>query len=109
MNIRPTDTFDKQAKKLKKKYRRIQEDIKEFIEDLMTGRAKCDKIQGLKQEVYKCRCSSRDMQRGKSGGFRIIYCQQPDEIIFLTIYAKTQKDDISNKEIRDLLREIGLT
>ena len=48
--------------------------------------------------------------KGKSGGFRAIYyAQMATEVYLLTVYAKTQKENISRREVERLLVEIGLT
>ena len=42
---------------------------------------------------------------GKSGGFRvIIYYQVEDNIVLISIYSKTQKDNISDEDIEDILK-----
>lgn len=45
-------------------------------------------------------------QRGTSGGFRVIYYAQfGDRVTLLTIYSKTDKTDISAREIQQLAQE----
>jgi hypothetical protein len=46
---------------------------------------------------------------GKSGGFRVIYYSiSKDGAYLLAIYSKNQKEDISKKEILNILKEENL-
>lgn len=46
------------------------------------------------------------MQRGKSGGFRIIYYIETEEILLLvTIYSKTEYADIDEETIRAIIKK----
>lgn len=102
------EEFLQEVKKLRKKYRQIEADIKDFADRLEAGETLGDRLQGLGDYiVYKARVASRDMQRGKSGGFRVIYYLQTETQIFmLTIYAKTEREDISASEIFNIINEI---
>jgi mRNA-degrading endonuclease RelE of RelBE toxin-antitoxin system len=105
------EEFLQEVKKLRKKYRQIELDIKDFADRLEAGETIGDRLQGLSDYiVYKARVASRDMQRGKSGGFRVIYYLQTEtQIYMLTIYAKTEREDISASEILDIINEILLS
>jgi hypothetical protein len=47
------------------------------------------------------------LQRGKSGGFRVIYYLRTETHTFLlTIYIKTEREDISAEEILQLIAEV---
>jgi hypothetical protein len=52
--------------------------------------------------------SSRDLKRGKSGGFRVIYAWTAGQPILypLFIYFKGEKEDITKEEIENLLRKL---
>ena len=45
---------------------------------------------------------------GKSGGFRIITLVkiEKEKIILLTIYSKTEKENISDDELKSILEEL---
>ena len=52
------------------------------------------------------RLPNRAARRGKSGGFRVIYYAQIDDVVtLLTIYSKTEASDISVREIQELAQE----
>jgi mRNA-degrading endonuclease RelE of RelBE toxin-antitoxin system len=110
MNFLSTPTFEKEVKKLAKKYPRIKDDLEVFKNDFIAGKIHSDRIPGLKREIYKARWRSTDMKRGKRGGYRIIYYLQPENnvVILLIIYAKVERKDISVKEIQDILKQLGL-
>ena len=83
-----TDFFAKRLKDYSRKYRRIRDDYKDLLDQLETSPYSGDRIQGCKGPVFKTRMASRDMQKGKSGGFRVIYLilEREKEIHLLTLY-----------------------
>jgi mRNA-degrading endonuclease RelE of RelBE toxin-antitoxin system len=98
--------FLKSAKRLEKKYRRIGDDVEGLIKLLESGETPGDRLINVGLETYKVRLASRDMARGKSGGFRVIYyLKQADKVILLIIYAKTEQSDIRADEVAALLDE----
>lgn len=54
--------------------------------------------------VRKIRWRSRG--KGKSGGVRVIYYWAPtvEQIFFLTLYAKSEKDDLSSADLHAIVR-----
>lgn len=97
--------FEKQVKKLKRKYPNIKQDIQK-LKDILSTRPKDGKSLG--RSIYKIRIASSDVKKGKRGGFRVIYyIRDKDEIIYLlTIYSKAKKEDIEMKEINKILKEL---
>ncbi|MFA6111399.1 MAG: type II toxin-antitoxin system RelE/ParE family toxin [Candidatus Latescibacterota bacterium] len=63
---------------------------------------------GIRGPVFKIRVPSRDMQRGTRGGYRVVYYARlrEDLVFLLTIYAKSQREDIRPDEINSLLAQI---
>ncbi len=59
---------------------------------------------------YKIRLAITSKNKGKSGGGRVItYVYVAMETIFLlSIYDKSDQEDISNSELKELIKEIGL-
>jgi mRNA-degrading endonuclease RelE of RelBE toxin-antitoxin system len=79
-------------------------DLESVIRKLEQGELSGDRLQGLPYRVYKVRVGSTDMQRGKSGGYRLIYYLQAEyRVVLLTIHAKSQFDVIPNSEILALI------
>jgi len=57
---------------------------------------------------YKIRLAISSKQKGKSGGARVIIHLVLSEknVFLLSIYDKSEKEDISDKELKALLKEI---
>ena len=62
-----SDPFKRKVKKLKKKYPHVKEDLASLLERLEKGEIVGDPIPELLNKVYKVRCGSSDMKKGKSG------------------------------------------
>jgi mRNA-degrading endonuclease RelE of RelBE toxin-antitoxin system len=106
----PLPEFERQVKRLRKKYRHIKEDLTTLRRVLLANPRAGDAIPGLRNKVHKLRLASSALMRGKSGGFRVIYyfTQSDNNIYLLTIYPKPEKEDIRVNEILKLLKQYGL-
>ena len=72
---------------LAKSYRSIRSDIEPIISQLQHGETPGDRIPRVKYAVFKVRVQNSDIQKGKSGGYRIIYyLQTPTSVVLITIY-----------------------
>ena len=51
---------------------------------------------------------SSDLQRGKSGGLRLLYLVEPEKQLVcpLLVYAKSDREDVTVKELRQLLCDL---
>ncbi len=60
----------------------------------------------MQQSIYKVRAVNTSANVGKSGGFRIIYLVTEDhfEIYLLDIYSKKDKENITNEQIKLILK-----
>ena len=106
MRIEYTPEFKRNLRHLAKKYRRIRDDIDPVIQRLAAGEFVGDQIPGVQYTVFKVRIRNQDGARGKSGGYRLIYCVSSSRtIVLVTIYSKFEQGDISAAQIRNLLRE----
>ena len=104
-----TSDFEKSLKKLNKKYRSAREDIKPLIEQLEAGETPGDRISGNKYLVYKIRVRNSDNKKGQSGGYRVIYYTITlESILLITIYSKSDRTDISNAEIEEIIARYEL-
>ena len=105
-NIETIPHFDKDVKKLKKRFPNIKNDLKELIVEL-----KESPISGthLANGFYKIRLKNSSIPTGKSGGFRVITYYVHDEILYLvSMYAKSDTDTILIDKLRDIVvKEIG--
>ncbi len=102
-----TPDFKKLFKKLSKKYPSLKTDLEGLIERL---KKQPDTGIHLGHGVYKVRLAIASKHRGKSGGARVItYLITDDNEVYLVfIYDKNQLDNISKKQIFDILKRAGL-
>jgi len=99
--------FKKDLKTLAKRYRSIRQDLQPLIAELQSGKTPGDQIQGLQHSVFKVRLKNSDIQKGKSGGYRVIYYLRTQTgIILITIYSKSDQADISNQLIEETIRQL---
>jgi len=97
--------FKKQLKPLCRKYRHLKNDLIEILEDFNKS-----EHQTLKNSLYKIRMKCGDIPRGKNKSFRLIVflveIETQNYIIPITIYYKSDKANISLKEINKHLEII---
>jgi len=106
--IRFSDEFKKNLHSLSKKYRQIRLDVQPIIEELQAGNFVGARIPRIGREyvIFKLRIKNSDIQKGKSAGYRLIYqVESPTSVLLLIIYSKSDREDISPNEIRDILAE----
>ncbi|MDF2389263.1 type II toxin-antitoxin system RelE/ParE family toxin [Nostoc ellipsosporum NOK] len=104
--IRFSDEFEERLYRLSKRFRNIRSDVQPIIEQLQQGNFVGDRIGSLGEEyvVYKVRVRNSNIQKGKSAGYRLIYqVESPTTILLLTIYSKSDQEDIGANEIRDIV------
>src|SRR6202046_1575594 len=96
--VLPTPLFERELKKLSKRYSSIKSDLSALIVSLQK-----DPVHGqaLGNNCFKVRMAISSKNKGKSGGARVITCLKiVDETIFLiSIYDKSAADTISDKEL----------
>lgn len=97
--------FDKQAKRLSKKYPSLKNDLTNLVEKLSH-----DPKQGiaLGKNFYKIRLAIASKGKGKSGGARVItYVKIAHHTVYLTaIFDKSDKNTITDKELEQIFRLI---
>jgi len=95
------------VKHLKRKYPAVIGQLRKLIDQLENDERPCDKIPGVGHDVYKVRLPNPATQRGKSGGFRVIYyLQVANSLFLLKVYSKTEQRDISIEEIQRIIAEL---
>ena len=100
-------SFSLKVKKLSKKYKKIKFDLQNLKEELITN-PKAGIL--LQHNCYKIRVANSSIPTGKSGGFRVVYyfVDENDRVYLMSIYSKTQKENLSESELLELLRVNGL-
>ena len=73
VEIQLTSEFQRKLKALAKKYRKIQTDLQPILEQLQIGAFLGNQIPDIGFVVIKVRLKNSDSQKGKSGGYRLIY------------------------------------
>jgi mRNA-degrading endonuclease RelE of RelBE toxin-antitoxin system len=104
-SIATTPFFEREFKKLLKKYASLQSDFQKVTKLLKENPQSGESIGN---NCYKIRMSISSKNKGKSGGARVItFVKFVDEEIFLVaIYDKSQLSSIAEEEI--LLRIKGI-
>lgn len=104
-NLIITPTFEREIKPLLKKHKSLKNDLVNLFNSL-----EINPKQGksLGKDCYKIRMAISSKGKGKSGGARVITCVRvtAEKIYLISIYDKSDKEDISDKELNELLRLI---
>ena len=107
LKIKTLSYFDRDVKKLFKKYKQLPADLmtlkKELLENPKSG------IE-LGQRCYKIRLANSSIPTGKSSGFRIIYyyIDTNDNLYLMSMYSKSELENIDDKVILQILKENSL-
>jgi len=106
--IRTIPPFEKAARALAKRYRNLKKDLEQVTKSMEQDPYFGVAIPGYEGAVWKLRIANTSAKRGKQGGFRIIYFIEKtiETCYLLTIYSKTDKSDVSLKELEDLLKAL---
>jgi len=104
--IIPTPEFIKNLKSLSKKYKNIKKDILSLSNELEINPTMGTE---LGNNTFKIRVKNSDNNKGKSSGYRVItYCiNELNEINLITIYSKTEKENILDLELIELIKQIN--
>ena len=99
-------SFRQEAKKLIKKYPSLKKELAALGEQL-THEPTAGTFLG--NGCYKIRIAITSKSRGKSGGARMItYVHVADATVFLlSIYDKSNQENISDSQLKALLKEIA--
>ena len=104
-NVLTIPPFDKQLKRLIKKYPSLKAEYANLIENLENNPKRGT---FLGNNCFKIRCAIASKGRGKASGARIIthFHIENDTVFLLSIYDKSEQTNISDKELKELLSEI---
>jgi mRNA-degrading endonuclease RelE of RelBE toxin-antitoxin system len=104
VSLEVSSEFKRNLRVLAKRYRSIRSDLEPVLAQLQAGECPGDQIAGIDYTVFKVRVRNRDAQRGKSGGYRVIYYSRTKTTVTLiTIYSKSDQGDVSNSKIRQII------
>ncbi len=105
--IKPLESFKKEVKKLQKKYKQISNDLKSLLKELQTNpKAGIE----LGNNCYKIRVQNSSIPTGKRSGFRVVYyyIDSNGVIYLMSIYSKSELENISDEKILEILKDNGL-
>lgn len=103
--IVPIPNFKKEFKKLAKKYPSLKDEVRELGQQLTENPQLGT---SLGKECYKIRLAIKSKPSGKSGGARIITHLhiEGQTIYLLSIFDKSDKESLSDNELKLLLEDI---
>jgi hypothetical protein len=113
--IIPIDNFQRKAKPLLKKYASLSRELEALEQELLRNPRMGTSIGG---NVYKIRLAVKSKGKGKSGGMRVITYvfeievaveetpEQDVTVFLLTIYDKSEQENISEKDLKNLIKDI---
>lgn len=110
-NVIVTPNFQREAKKLMKKYRSLKSELAELAEQLEEN-PKMGILIG--EDTYKIRLAVKSKGKGKSGGMRVITYveievienEEKTDVYLLSIYDKSKYENISDKVLEGLISEV---
>lgn len=103
MIVEFSDNFLKEAKQLSKKFKLLKLDLRAAINEIESSK---DFGVHLGFNLFKKRVKNSSIPTGKSSGFRIIIYQQlENKIILISIFSKTDKENLSDDELSLALKK----
>ena len=108
--ITATPDFARELKQLAKRYPSMKEDYRKFLDALYEDPTMGTELGG---HLRKVRLSIASKGKGKSGGARVIthtVLVEIDgaDITLVTIYDKSDQANITDKELKNLMKKNGL-
>jgi hypothetical protein len=104
-NVISIPPFDRQLKGLSKKYLSLKKEYNDLLDSLEK-----DPDQGtlLGNNCFKIRVAIESKGKGKSGGARVIsnLFVTEETVFLLSIYDKAEKENLTDKELDELLKYI---
>jgi mRNA-degrading endonuclease RelE of RelBE toxin-antitoxin system len=104
-NVKSIAVFEKQAKRLIKKYASLRKELLELVQELKENP---EQGTAIGKGCFKIRISIASKGKGKSGGARVItnFVVTDATVYLLSIYDKSEKENLSDKELTELLKAI---
>jgi hypothetical protein len=105
--VKTIAVFERQFKRLAKKYPSLKDDLKDLVSDLEK-----EPLIGtpLGKNCFKVRLNITSKNKGKSGGARVIthIIVKESNVYLLSIYDKSDKSKITDRELRELLSDLSV-
>ena len=103
--VKSIAVFEKQAKRLIKKYASLKKELVELVQELKENPEHGTPIG---KGCFKIRIAIASKGKGKSGGARVItnFVITDNTVYLLSIYDKSEQENLSEKELNELLKYI---
>lgn len=103
--VRTIEVFDRQLKRLSKKYPSLGDDYDALVDSLAL---RPDQGTAIGANCYKVRLAIASKGKGRSGGARVIahLVIRNKQVWLLTIYDKSELDGVPLSEVKALLKFI---
>ncbi len=103
--VKSIDVFEKQAKRLKKKYRSLKN---ELIALVLALKENPEQGTAIGKGCFKIRMAIASKGKGKSGGARVIthFVVTDTTVYLLSIYDKADQENLTDNELKELLKFI---
>ncbi|MBU1658055.1 type II toxin-antitoxin system RelE/ParE family toxin [bacterium] len=107
LDIKTLSSFEKDVKRLFKKYKQLPSDLKVLKEELSQNPKSGIE---LGNGCYKIRLANNSIPTGKSGGFRVIYyyIDKDNNLYLMSMYSKNELENIDDKIIINILKANNL-
>lgn len=104
-NVKSISVFEKQAKRLIKKYASLRKELLELVQELKENP---EQGTAIGKGCFKIRISIASKGKGKSGGALVItnFVVTDATVYLLSIYDKSEKENLTDKELTELLKFI---
>lgn len=106
-NVKTLSVFERQVKRLLKKFPSLKKELQTLVSEL-----KVDPNVGttIAHNCQKVRLAIASKGKGKSGGARVIIhiIFKEDTVFLLSIYDKSEIENLTDKEILELIKQIVL-
>jgi hypothetical protein len=104
-NVKSISVFERQAKRLVKKFPSLKKEIQGLINEL---KEVPEKGTSIGHNCYKIRLAIASKGKGKSGGARVIthILFKENNVYLISIYDKSEIANLSDKEILELIQHI---
>ena len=103
--VKTIDVFEKQAKRLIKKYVSLKTELLQLVKELKENP---EQGTAIGKSCFKICIAIASKGKGKSGGARIItnIVITDATVYLLSIYDKSEKENLTDKELEELLKAI---
>lgn len=104
-SVKSIAVFERQTKRLIKKYTSLKKELLQLVQTLTENPE-----QGIAigNSCFNIRIAIASKGKGKSGGARVItnFAVTDDTVYLLSIYDKSEKENLTDKELDELLKYV---